>query len=194
MRTPADHGRLNAFEDDPAVIYAVSQGLRLLYCNAAWDRFALENGGPTVVRQHQIGVDIRSVIPEPLRSFYLDAFARVRTTGEPWDHDYECSSPERFRLFHMRVTPFAWQSQRRILIVVNSLVAEGPHPGPGVDSNRAALHDEDGIVTMCCHCRRTRLPSGAREWIWVPSLVRDMPLNVSHGLCPPCFSTYRIAQ
>lgn len=192
MEIPAELGPLKNFEDDPAVIYAVNQSLRLVYCNAAWDRFALENGGLTVVRELQIGVDLLSVIPDPLRTFYLDAFERVLATGVAWDHDYECSSAERSRNFHMRVTPPPWQSQ--VLIVINSLIAEGPHPGTCVDSDPTALLDPHGIVTMCCHCRRSRLPSGTREWIWVPALVRDMPVNVSHGLCPVCLSTYGHAQ
>ena len=35
----------DSFESDPAVIYALDRDYRLIHCNLAWDRFALENNG-----------------------------------------------------------------------------------------------------------------------------------------------------
>jgi hypothetical protein len=43
--------------------------------------------------------------PKPLRSFYLTAYRQALATGKVWHHDYECSSPESFRLFHQAFYP-----------------------------------------------------------------------------------------
>lgn len=130
-----------------------------------------------------------AVIPGPLQDFYAGAFERVRQTGATWTHDYECSSPEVFRKFQMRVSP-AWPNDRDApLVIVNSVLLEAPHTRLGYEALEEVYRDVQQIVTMCCHCRRTRRPS-TNLWDWVPQFVRGMPARVSHGLCESCIALH----
>jgi hypothetical protein len=175
----------SSFEQDPAVIYVVDASLRIIYCNAAWDRFALSNGGGALVRAHQVGRDLATAIPPALQAFYWQAFEQVWNTGAAWTHEYECSSPEVLRKFQMRVTSATPGDKNAPLVIVNSLVAEAPHSRISYDPLDAVYRDAEGVLTMCCHCRRFRR-AHAKIWDWVPAFVRSMPEGVSHGLCDPC--------
>jgi hypothetical protein len=174
-------------ENDAAVVFALDSELRISYCNAAWDRFALENGGREVVREKQIGRSIWDVIPGPLRRLYEDGYMRTLATGEPWRHEYECSSGGTYRALHMSVY---LETETGGLLVVNSVAVEHPHY-PGIDigpAERVRYHDEDGAVVMCCVCRKTRRGADAAEWDWVPAFVESPPARITHGLCRPCLT------
>jgi hypothetical protein len=179
----------SSLEQDPAVIYAVDASLRIVYCNAAWDRFALSNGGHKVVRALQVGRDLAESIPPSLQAFYWQAFEQVWNSGEPWTHEYECSSSEALRKFQMRVAPVYPGDKNAPLVIVNSLVAEAPHSRISYDALDSVYRDSEGILTMCCHCRRVRRVC-ATIWDWVPAFVRSMPEGVSHGLCDPCLELH----
>ena len=172
-------------ETDPSVMYMLSPTLRIVYCNRAWDEFAAANGGVGIDRCAVQGTSALDVIAEPLRGFYSNAFERVQSESRPWEHDFECSSAGLFRLFHMRVLPLG----ASFLLVENSLRIERPHSPDLTDiANSPAYVDEHGIVTMCCHCRRTRrIGSGEIPvWEWVAEFLTNAPGLVSHGLCMNC--------
>jgi hypothetical protein len=180
----------STLEHDPAVIYVVDAGIRIVYCNAAWDSFALANGGDSLLRPAPIGRDLMAAVPWDLHEFYLRAFEEVRRSGSPWDHQYECSSADVFRRFHMRVVAATPGDPGTPLIIVNSLEIEQPHQhAPGLEDRRS-YRDRNGIVTMCCHCRRTKRPEALEVWDWVPEFVREPPARVSHGLCAWCFQLH----
>jgi hypothetical protein len=186
LRLEAAGFHLANLEADQAIIYMLAPDLRILYCNKAWDEFASLNGGVGLNREAVLGKPILDVIPEPLRPFYANGFAKAQRDIRPWEHDYECSSPELFRLFHMRVLPLA----NSYLLVENSLRVEKPHGSerPAMSPSSASYLSEDGILTMCCHCRRTRRISGGNApiWDWVPAFLTDAPGYISHGLCQNC--------
>jgi hypothetical protein len=73
---------------------------------------------------------------------------------------------------------------------MNSPILEEPHPERDAPYDTDALRDKHGLITMCTHCRRTRLPVSPDTWVWVPELVRRMPPEVSHGICSVCFDIY----
>jgi hypothetical protein len=176
---------LKAFAGDPATIYMVDSRLRILYCNAGWERFAEQNGGVGLRGTEQVGRPVLDAIPPPLRDFYQEGYRKVLEQGETWGHDYECSSPTLYRKYRMLVTPVASVNGA---LVVNSLIVETPFPEEGVAARNHV--DANGIVTMCCHCRRTRRAGADRVWDWVPSLVAEPPDNISHGLCQTCLGIY----
>ena len=177
------------FEDEPSIVYVLDSAFRLSYCNAEWDRFALENAGSHLLRKTQIGRDVMEVTPAPLRRFYSDLYLRVLQSGEETDHVYECSSDDKFRLFRMHVerksTNRGW-----LLVVINSLVLEQARQDQDFRDDSQALQDENGIVTMCCHCRKTRIPNAVNSWVTIPGFVRNMPPGVSHGICSVCFDIH----
>jgi len=173
-------------ESDPSTICMLQPDLKIIYCNQAWDRFATENGGLELSRSAIIGTSYIDVVPKPLRPFYEDGLANVMKSGQTWDQDYECSSARLYRLLHMRV----FRLPECFLLLVHSLRIERPHGAdrPAMPGNETLYATEQGIVTMCCHCRRTRRIGSAEGavWDWVPEYLERAPRLVSHGLCRVC--------
>ena len=172
-------------ELDPAVIYLLDPEFRIVYCNAAWNTFALQNGAPGLIREKILGTPVMEVIADPLRGFYEHFYGMVQKAREPWEHDYECSSDQQYRLMRMRVLPLP----SSFLLVENSLRVEHPHSAMAADLSQLSYTDSRGVMVMCAHCRRTRHPETSR-WDWVPHLVADLPPNTSHGLCKNCRTFY----
>ena len=167
------------------VIYLLDADLQISYCNPAWDRFALENAGEKVVRDLVVGTDLRAFLPDSLQRFYDDVFAIARAR-RVLAFDYECSSPDLFRLFRMQVK---WLPQYGGFAVVNALRVERDHLATAAVAytpERFVYADSQGIITMCCHCRKTQRQGVENTWDWVPEHLKRMPLTVSHGLCPVC--------
>jgi hypothetical protein len=168
-------------------IYGVTADYRLAYFNRAWFDFAAANDGePAISSGWTLGRCLLDCIPDVLRPFYTEGFDACRTLGA-WQHDYECSTPTRYRRFHQRVLALDGEAG---FLVFNSLVVERAHDAaerkpypPAV----AAYTNRDGLIIQCCTCRRVKFPDEHDRWDWVPDWVRNFPRHTSHGLCPPCF-------
>jgi len=176
-------------EHDSAVIYMLDRSLCITYCNWAWDYFAESNQAESERREFQMGRSVLEVIPGVLRPFFEERYRTVMESGKPFEHDYECSSAELYRVFRMRAYPLPKEDG---LVVVNSLVIERPH-----DPERKVLAPRDGqwsrpdgTVEMCCHCRRTRRISQPDVWDWVPLHIAEPPERISHGMCNVCLNLY----
>lgn len=187
--SPVTQAAIEQFDASPSVIYVLDGSLRVVYCNTAWDRFAEKNAGGRCRREGVIGTDVTAVIAGPLRSYYTNAFNRVLKSQRPWEHDFECSSTEASRFFHMRVLPLP----ERHLLVENSIKVERPH-----DPHRLRMPpietmytDSQGTILMCGHCRRTRRNSNiAALWDWVPEFIENLPQHTCQGLCENCRAYY----
>jgi PAS fold len=175
-----------SLETNPDVIYVVDRFLNLVYCNAAWDVFARENKGEQLARDKFIGKYCLNGVPEFLRDLYKRIYSKVLRTGTPWEHDYQCSSPTKYRIFHMRILPL----KRSHLLIENSLALECSHRRTRHRKLDARYINRRGWIIMCSHCRRIEHfnPKGKREWHWVPSYLITAPAPISHGLCPACIS------
>ena len=77
--------------------------LSTTYTNPAWDQFARDNDGSDLTADAVNGTNIFQVIPRILRPFYTRVFDEVRSRAEIWQHIYQCSGPQRFGKFRMRV-------------------------------------------------------------------------------------------
>src|SRR5262249_21377199 len=137
-----------------------------------------------------VGRDLRDFLRPPLRDFYLKAFDSVRETRHPWEHVYECSSPDTLRQLRMRVT-VAPGCPPNSLLVVNLLVNEGPMRRRPfyASTDEGEYRRPDGLISMCANCRRTRRATEA-VWDCVPRYVESMPPSTTHGLCPACLAIY----
>jgi len=183
---------LATLDKDPHTIFALSPDLTFIYFNPAWFRFAADNHGePALSRKFRLGTTFAAALPPVLHDFYIEAYTRVVDTGKPWQHEYECSSPERFRVYHQTVYPFR---NGQGLLVVNSLCEERGHindyrpphpPDAGVYRSR-----ETGLITQCCNCRRTQRCGEPERWDWVPAWVARMPHKTTSGLCQLCYEYY----
>lgn len=186
--TDDSHPGYHTIEHDTAVVFCLDSNLRLVYANAAWDRFASANGGDSMLRPAPLGRPVLESISGPLKEFYASIYARVLESGQPWQHRYECSSPTLFREFAMQVLPVKGGTG---LMVVNSLLVEHPPHVCPLRPIPTGYRDANGIIVMCGHCRRTRRPGSAPEvWDLVAAHISALPPNVSHGLCGICLDYY----
>lgn len=176
---------LQALADSESTTFVVSRELKLVRTNAAWERFARANGGVDLLERFGRGCSIMPAVPAVLQPFYRNGYAQVWATGERWEHDYECSSPERYRRFRMLV----YRINDAFLVVVNAATEDGPHDreASSPDESRYA---NAGVISMCSNCRRVRNPSAERRWDWVPAFVAHPPQNLSHGICDACAPIY----
>ncbi len=177
---------LSVLENCPDPCFVVSETLDITYCNAAWDRFALENhGGPEVLKDRVVSRNLLDFIPADIKQYHAGLFARARATGQPVSHDYECSSATLFRLYRMQIYPLD-----KGFTVINSLRVEHPHDRPPIEPKDAAYKDAAGLIRMCANCRRTNRANDPTAWDWVPAYVERMRENTTHGVCPPCLEYY----
>lgn len=160
------------------------------YVNAAWRRFARDNGGP---RDREatwsIGASYLDAVPKVLRDFYhgllkRSLVARERGSLFPLVHVYECSSPTTYRRFAMAVYPLDGPVflLAHTPVVVRDFDAQlEAHPASDDYVNA------DGLIKQCSHCRRVQRPRQQPEiWDWVPAWVARSPSETSHGLCDLC--------
>lgn len=179
-------------ENDANSIFALSPALTLIYLNPAWFTFAHDNGGtPSITDRFGIGTPFAEAINSPrVLKFYVDAFRAALANRKVWSHDYECSSPQVFRLYHETVYPFR---NRQGLLVMNSLIVHHPHSSderPPFPADHKLYRTRTGVITQCCNCRRTQRTNQPEFWDWVPAWVERPPRNASGGICPTCYDYY----
>lgn len=182
--TDPDHWRTQFDRNDTATC-VLDVAFTIVYCNPAWDRFALANNGESAIASRICGTPLFRYVPRVLEYHYSKLFERAREKNELVTADYECSSPDVFRKFRMQISPIPDTS---LLAVVHPLLAHGDIPYPVF---RSTDHDYGlgELVTICAQCRRTkRLHDNV--WDWVPEFLRNPPDRVSYGVCQECLLRY----
>lgn len=165
------------------VMYLLDDELRLVDCNPAWERFALENGGHGLSRPEVCGRLILDFVPDVLRTFYLHKYWLAKRAAGPTYFDYDCSTPERIRLFRMTMSPLD-----ELLLVTNQLRLEekcAPRLPLTVEEGSHYI-SSTGFVIMCANCRKTRQRESEAHWDWIPEMLSQDAFKVSHSLCPKC--------
>jgi hypothetical protein len=175
---------VSALNWEAATIYGVSNDLRIIYVNRAWLEFAEANGAQDG-SHWGVGSRVMDAIPVVLRTLHGELFERARR-GELVDHEYDCSSPEMFRRYRMRIH----RCTSGALLVVHSLVHESPRTGPACRPSDALYRDGDGLMTQCSYCRCVRRAKPPVAWDWVPEYAARPACDVSHGLCFMCRNQY----
>lgn len=171
-------------ERTPDTVVGLWPDLVIACLNPAWLRFAQANGAPADFEgRWTVGRSLLDAIPPLLRAHYADAYASCLRSREPWYDDYECSTPERFRLFRATVFPLGDADG---LLVVHSLRVERLHDREvTVPTSLEPFVSPAGIVVQCVYCRRFESFDEPR-WLWVPAWLNAPPAPVSHGICEPC--------
>ncbi|BCR05381.1 hypothetical protein DESUT3_24500 [Desulfuromonas versatilis] len=190
---PAFQGLLEGFEfeilNSPEHSnFGLWPDLSFSFFNDGWFRFAAENGGePLISREWPLGSSLLTATPAILLDFFNDGFARCLDAGRPWEHKYECSSPEVYRLMHQIVYPLRNSAG---FLVVNSLLIEREMQRSPEKENPDDYFDPHGFAHQCAHCRRVKNLRVKDRWDWIPALVAAPHPDVSHGLCPVCRDFY----
>ena len=174
---------LDRIDEESGPTFGIFADGRLALTNAAWDRFAAENGAPNLPEEWPLGRNIYEAIPAELQPFYREGWEWAGESGHPWSHSYECSSPDTYRRYRMTSYPIGGTTG---LLVVNSVVAEASWPdGTTSPRSRAEYRGADGTITQCSHCRRTQHVATGR-WEWVPEWVQRWPDDAHGTLCDIC--------
>jgi hypothetical protein len=142
-------------------------------------------GGAGALRDQVVSTNLLDSIPEDLKAFHAGLFAKARATGQPVNHDYECSSATMFRLYRMQIYPLD-----QGFAVINSLRLEHPHDRTPLEPNDAVYRAESGLIRVCANCRRTNRTSDPAAWDWVPAYVDHERETITHGVCPLCLEYY----
>ena len=169
-------------------VFGLWPDLTLAFMNPAWFRFAAANGGePAISRDWMLGRCALDAVPAPIRNFFETNYRRCLRERRPWEHTYECSSDDHYRDYHMTAFPLHDSAG---LLLVNSIRIEAPLR-PEVSAPIAAQYmNEHALVVQCCHCRRFRRVDRQSTWDWVARWVKEIPKNVSHGICETCAGFY----
>ena len=175
-------------EAAPYACFVLTDALAFVYCNAAWDRFALQNGGGVQVLAAQIiSRNLLDFIPSELKDYHTDLFVKARSLGRSVSHDYECSSPAAFRRFRMHIYPM---QAGRGFAVINSLTVERPHDRVSWAPDDGVYRNSNGLIRMCANCRRTNRVGRPDAWDWVPAYMEHTRRDITHGVCPVCEEYY----
>ena len=173
------------FDRNEAATCVLDVSLTIVYCNPAWDRFALANNGESAVASRICGTPLFRYVPRVLEYHFLKLFERAREKHELVTANYECNSPDVFRKFCMHISAIPATS---LLAVVHQPLAHGDIPYP-------AFHTSDHdygigeLVIMCAQCRRTKRLYD-NYWDWVPNFLSNPPARVSYGICQECLPLY----
>lgn len=176
----------------PGSVYGIDAEFRLACANPAWFTFARDNNGEPEISSSWGGRSILEAMPPVVRDFYEQNYRTCLATGKKWQHEYECSSPERYRRFHQVAYPL---TGGKGLLLVNAQVIEVPHSKDRVrPENTELAHylDPNGFICQCAHCRRVKNFSVTtpQRWDWIPEWVNRCPPNTSHSFCPSCYGHY----
>jgi hypothetical protein len=178
-------------ERHPSSVYGMRPDMTLAYFNPAWLTFSAQNGGePAISTQWGLGCNVIAAISAVLQPYYISAFNNCLQVLEPWKHQYECSSAEKYRLMYMIAYPLA---KGRGILSVHSQIIEKPHDPqtrPARAADEAAYLDQNGYFHQCAHCRRMQHATMPEQWDWVPPWVESPPPKTSHTICPLCLNHY----
>lgn len=187
---------LDILDTHRSCIYGIRKDLTLAYTNATWVRFAVDNNAPPqlIDANAVLNRSILEFLYGPMRSYYKTLYRHVLENNKPHTHEYECSSPELIRFYHMEILPLPPDSDDpQGLLIINSLSAPiqpSTRKNPVTPVDHTVYVDEHGQMTSCSNCRRFLRRDQTDMWDWIPCYLDDPPAPISHGICPVCLDYY----
>jgi hypothetical protein len=171
-------------ELDPNVTYGLTADRRIGYLNPAWFRVADQNQASAHLARWGLGCEVLEAFG-PLRNRYEMLFAKAQKSGQPQEQLYGCRNSLQRRDFMMRILPL----EQGALLIHNTLVECRPEHDPGFVLSRE-YEGPGGYIVACSNCRRVKNPKALERWDWVPAILGDTQLSVTHALCEPCLGFY----
>jgi hypothetical protein len=172
-------GWRSTFQQSGSVTCVLKANTEIIYCNPAWDTFALSNHGERATGRCVLGHSIYEYIPSVLESHYKKLIGAALGERKIGASDYQCNSPDLFRSYRLLLLPIP---ETDLLAMVHFLRLEQTMFDKGVPA--ANYHSSGPAVVMCAECRRTKREDG--DWDWVPEYLKSPPPRVSHAICQDC--------
>jgi hypothetical protein len=165
---------------------------RFVAVNAAWDRFAHENGGGTgCLGARLVGTAYASHVDGAAPRAKLEEELARSLGGASFGVDSECNSPDTLRLLRTHHVPVRGTDDDAVVgvMLVHAVVHEAPMGAarPILPPDEARYRRGDGLVLMCSCCRRVHRAGSVGLWEFVPAYLESPPVPVTHGFCAPCF-------
>ncbi|MEP7706455.1 hypothetical protein [Paraglaciecola sp. 25GB23A] len=191
--------RLESLNGHPSTVYGLDSDLKIVYQNPASIQFSEQNShNNRISSASSLGKNIFDFIPDLLAPTYKKLFESVTHDKNPSlisrQFEYECSSPEFYRVFSMHLYPL----NKGGILVIHSLVIEEPY----INSQSQELNtvvesdyiNKHGSVTQCANCRRIKNLAKDGQWDWIPKWVKEPHIPTSHGICRPCKHHYYLSD
>jgi hypothetical protein len=167
------------FQQSDSVTCVLDATARIIFCNPAWDAFALRNDGERATLGNVLGHSIYEYIPSVLENHYRKLISSALVSRNITGADYECNSPDLFRSYRLLLLPIP---DTDLVAMVHALRLERAMSDKKVPA--ASYRSWGPAVVMCAQCRRTKREDG--HWDWVPDFLRNPPRRISHAICQDC--------
>lgn len=174
--------------DQPPIRYQINARNELVFVNAAWQTFAMANGG--------LGLEPANILNRPLFDFitdettrlvYHDLLQRVRA-GHPVQFPFRCDSPTQRRWLDMTIT---LQSTGLVEFTTRMQRCEDLLPVPALER---PLSSATILLRVCSWCKRVEL--SPQQWFNLETAVAHERLfeqpqfpQLNHGICEFCFAS-----
>lgn len=173
----------------PDVVYALDGRDEIASVNDAWNTFATENAGTSLLPPGIIGRSLWDFIADPTtRIVYSRLFARVRSGAGASTFNFRCDSPSLKRELQMEVVA---SGEGTLTCTVRTLNVEAR---PAASILDPALPRSGQLMVVCSWCKR--VSDGKDAWVEIdqaPALYsvfdEEFPPPVSHGMCDECYSS-----
>jgi hypothetical protein len=170
-----------------SVEYSIDDQNRLVSFNENWDPFALQNSSAHLVAENISGQSLfEHISGEELSQLWRYIIDGVRKRQSSAEFDFRCDSPDFKRFMRMRV----WHQKDRV-VFTSTLLRTKAASGLkifDVKPTRSKLQ-----ILACSWCKSIK----AGETLWLEPeiavermqlLEHDHPPEISHGICPVCYS------
>ncbi len=176
--------------DLPTIVYVVDADNRIVSVNEAWDDFAAENNGISVLAERVIGRNLFEFITDPsTQHIYRQMLARIRG-GIDLRFSYRCDSPDCRRLMEMQVRGSDAQGGVEFRSITLEAHSREPLHLPQADGGTEA--EPETLQRACGWCNRLEVDG---VWMEIEDAVTRLRMMerhtapmVTHGMCADCLA------
>lgn len=175
-----------------------------------WNSFAADNNGPDLCDASTfLGRNILDFVTgEEVRATY-EKFMRTLLSGRRNRivFGFACDAPQIHRDMRMAMTVITPEAAPQALLF-QSITLRSSERAPiplfdfrGLLDAAAKSQKNPPFLGMCSYCQQVRFPAGSNEetgtWLPPEDYYRrggEMPVQISHGVCPNCYEAKAHAQ
>lgn len=189
--TTVSEGAPKAGEASQSLFYALDRQDRIIDVGGAWDDFALENDGKSVLRERVLGTPVFKHVNGDISAMYLRTLlSSVRLLDRSVTRCYRCDSPGTKRFMEMTLTPDADDG----VMIAHRLLRTESLPARFIFT---VAKGRPSFAVRCSMCNRLKQDG---EWQEPEVLLSKhdwgnaQPRSVIYGVCDDCMTGIRSAD